>query len=157
MCSIYSSRKRLASAVFLTDACFVSLPTAWAAMQSKSSPSCQCIVDPTLSCWSNKAPLEGIAPRLGFTTDHQSHHTITFRAHMHTHNKNTKTHRFARVLLLNCWCNCFTLDNFMSVKWKARVCLSVYSVELQCLEWPVDKLYPMSYANLHKAIQADSE
>lgn len=30
--------------------CFLSLPTARAAMQSDPSPSCQCKVDPTLSC-----------------------------------------------------------------------------------------------------------
>lgn len=64
-----------------------------------------------------------------------------------------KTQR-ARMLGLRCsslgnfWSNYLGPDQFIGRGRRTRVCLCVCeSVKPQCLEWPVDKLHPMSYVN----------
>lgn len=47
--------------------CFLPLTTVWVAIQSDLGSLCQCVVEPTLSCWWNKVQLGGIIPWLWFT------------------------------------------------------------------------------------------
>lgn len=81
--------------VFEQRPCSLSSPTARAAMQSDPSPFCQCKGDPTLSCWWNKALLEGLTPCLWFTSTPQLHHTFTSERHWHIHTEyKHRVHRF---------------------------------------------------------------
>ena len=54
-------------------------------MHSDPGPFCQCRVDPTPSCWWNKALLEGITPCLWFTSAPRLQHTAASERHTLTH------------------------------------------------------------------------
>lgn len=150
--------------VFEQRPCSLSLPTAGAAMQSDPGPLCLYKVESHSVLLMEQSTTGGdySLPLVHFNSPAPPCYYFR-RTCTHTHAVKTectdlhsRTHSSSHVsgiaeAIISDWMNLWAWN-------KKQGCVSVYSsVELRCLEWPVDKLYPMSYVNHHRVIRGDSE